>query len=60
MSKGTIYDYCYIPEMNTWKAWLSFRDNDAIDKFPKDAKPKILLLLQSTLSDTATSKNTAS
>lgn len=44
MSKGTIYDYCYIPEMNTWKAWLSFRDNDAIDKFPKDAKPQDIVV----------------
>lgn len=33
--RGTIYDYCYIPDQNKWQNWMDFTNKDDIDKFPK-------------------------
>lgn len=33
--RGTIYDYCYLPEQNEWKNWMDFTKKEDIDKFPK-------------------------
>jgi dynein heavy chain len=35
--RGTIYDYCYLPETNEWKNWMDFTNKDEIDQFPKDS-----------------------
>ena len=32
--RGTIYDYVYFPESNTWKNWLDMADASQRDKFP--------------------------
>ena len=33
--RGTIYDYCYLPEQNKWQNWMDFTNKEDIDKFPK-------------------------
>ena len=33
--RGTIYDYVYYPESNTWKSWLDLTDASQRDKFPE-------------------------
>ena len=33
--RGTIYDYCYLPETNEWKNWMEFTNREEIDQFPK-------------------------
>lgn len=33
--RGTIYDYCYVPEVNEWKNWMDFTNKDELDIFPK-------------------------
>jgi dynein heavy chain len=33
--RGTIYDYCYLPETNEWKNWMEFTNKEEIDQFPK-------------------------
>jgi len=33
--RGTIYDYCYLPESNEWKNWMDFTNKETIDEFPK-------------------------
>jgi len=35
--RGTIYDYCYLPESNEWKNWMDFTNKDEIDNFPKNS-----------------------
>ena len=35
--RGTIYDYCYLPENNKWQNWMDFTNKDDIDKFPKNS-----------------------
>jgi len=33
--RGTIYDYVFFPESNTWKNWLDLTDPSQRDKFPE-------------------------
>jgi hypothetical protein len=33
--RGTIYDYCFIPQTNEWKSWIDFTNKDELDNFPK-------------------------
>jgi len=35
--RGTIYDYCYLPESNEWKNWMEFTNKEEIDNFPKNS-----------------------
>ena len=42
--RGTIYDYCYLPETNEWKNWVDFTNKDEIDQFPKGSKPNELIV----------------
>lgn len=42
--RGTIYDYCYLPETNEWKNWIDFTNKDEIDQFPKDSKPNEIIV----------------
>ena len=38
MDKGTIYDYVYFPESNTWKSWMDLCEKDKLDQFPVDTQ----------------------
>ena len=29
--RGTIYDFCYLPETNEWKNWMDFCNKDELD-----------------------------
>lgn len=42
--RGTIYDYCYIPDTNEWKNWMEFTNKDEIDQFPKNAVPNEIIV----------------
>jgi dynein heavy chain len=42
--RGTIYDYCYLPETNEWKNWTDFTNKDEIDQFPKGSKPNEIIV----------------
>jgi dynein heavy chain len=44
MDRGTIYDYCYLPETNEWKSWIDFTNKDEIDQFPKNSKPNEIIV----------------
>jgi hypothetical protein len=37
--KGTIYDYCYQPDLDSWKTWNDFIDKEEVDKFPRGSIP---------------------
>lgn len=42
--KGTIYDYCYQPDLDSWKTWNDFVNKDELDQFPKDAIPNEIVV----------------
>lgn len=42
--RGTIYDYCYLPETNEWKNWMDFTNKEEIDQFPKGSVPQELIV----------------
>jgi dynein heavy chain len=42
--RGTIYDYCYDPELNDWKAWVDFKNKDEVDQFPKGSVPQEIIV----------------
>ena len=42
--RGTIYDYCYLPEANEWKNWTDFSNKEEIDKFPKGSNPSEIIV----------------
>lgn len=42
--RGTIYDYCYLPETNEWQNWMEQTNKDAIDQFPKGSVPNELIV----------------
>jgi dynein heavy chain len=42
--KGSIYEYCYIPEENTWKNWVDFSNKDEVDQFPKGSIPNEIIV----------------
>jgi hypothetical protein len=37
--RGTIFDFCYLPETNEWKNWMDFCNKDELDQFPKGSVP---------------------
>lgn len=42
--KGTIYDYCYLPELDKWQVWTDFSNKDELDKFPKGSIPSEIVV----------------
>jgi hypothetical protein len=38
MDRGTVYDYVYFSEKNSWSSWMDLSNKDQIDKFPKDSQ----------------------
>jgi len=36
MDRGTIFDYVYFSEKNSWSSWLDLSKKEDVDKFPKD------------------------
>jgi len=42
--RGTIYDYCYLPETNEWKSWMEFTNKEEIDQFPKGTVPSEIIV----------------
>jgi len=44
MDRGTIYDYCYFPKEELWRAWMDLTKKEDIDKFPKNSKVQDLVV----------------
>ena len=42
--RGTIYDYCYLPETNEWQNWMDQTNKDEIDNFPKGSVANELIV----------------
>jgi hypothetical protein len=45
--RGTIYDFCYLPETNEWKNWMDFCNKDELDQFPKGSVPQEIVVTTS-------------
>jgi len=42
--RGTVYDYCYYPETNSWKNWMDGIDKEKIHDFPKGTNPSEIVI----------------
>lgn len=42
--RGTIYDWCYRPETNTWENWMDQTNKDEIDQFPKGSNANEIIV----------------
>lgn len=42
--RGTIYDYCYKPEINEWENWMDQCNKDELDNFPKGSVPNEIVV----------------